>query len=146
MPSRRPEQYQLALDFGQRPEVSISSAYQTAESVFDEFDSRELGIGRFVRAVNEAVFLRAPTDAAYYLQEKVFCPFGEFPKKNCGFCVYTKRFENTPRRSAQSLLAVRYGSWRITGANCNCFRSSVISSLLTSRLKWMASSSLVTSC
>ena len=81
MPSRRPEHYQLALDFELRPEASSSLVYRSDGPIFGDSDTREPGLGRFVRVVKETVVVRSPIDAATYLQERVFSPFGDFTQE-----------------------------------------------------------------
>lgn len=81
MPSRRPEHYQLSLDFGLSPQTSESLVYQSQSSIWGDSDTREPGLGRFVRRVSENISVRSPFDAANYLQERVFYPFRDFTQE-----------------------------------------------------------------
>lgn len=74
MQRRRPEQYQLAFDYGRKTE-SEASAYQIIPGYFAGLDSRQGTPGRFVRAVKEEISIRSPSDAGRYLLERVFTPF-----------------------------------------------------------------------
>lgn len=80
MPSQRPEQYQLALDFGSKREASSPLEYKTA-GIFEDFDTREPGLGRFVRTIKEEVIVHSPVEAGRYFKDHVFTPFDDFTQE-----------------------------------------------------------------
>ena len=91
MPSRRPEHYQLSLDFGLKPEASPTLVYKSDGPIFRDSDTREPGLDRFVRVVRENIQIRSPIDAAVYLQEQVFHPFSEFTQEELWVLLLTTK-------------------------------------------------------
>lgn len=76
----RPERYQLAFDFQRSPERS-QFVYPELISSLRGIDSREPGVGRFVRPVQESVIVASPVDAARYLLDHVYTPFESFDQE-----------------------------------------------------------------
>ena len=76
----RPERYQLAFDF-RKPAERAQYVYPEFATFPQGVDSREPGLSRFVRSVEETVIVASPRDAAQHLLTKVYAPFEQFDQE-----------------------------------------------------------------
>lgn len=75
----RHPRYQLSFDLERdRIERESTAAHRRAAL---ELADQAGDTGRFVRKVQEEVVVRAPTDAAHYLVERIFTPFEQFEQE-----------------------------------------------------------------
>ncbi len=72
--------YQMAFDFKTSPE-SHSPIYRIEPNSLAEFGAREAELDRFVQVIHERPTVRTPSDAARFLQERVFTPFDAFEQE-----------------------------------------------------------------
>jgi DNA repair protein RadC len=94
---RRPEQYQLAFDFG-RHRREAPAVYQAIWRSLSEGGDEN----RFVQAVHEQVDVRSPADAAEYLLNKVFVPFDRLDQEELWLLLL-----NTRNRITHTVLLYR---------------------------------------
>jgi RadC-like JAB domain len=79
---RHPDRYQLAFDFGGPPEPEPKRhLYTIPAGGLTDLNPREPDLGRFVRAVQEEVIVRSPSDAARHLLDRVYTPFDDFDQE-----------------------------------------------------------------
>lgn len=80
----RPERCQLAFDFlsdlepGKLPRPDF---YAMHPGRLAGLSSRETGVSRFVRTVQERIKVRSPADAARHLMEHIYTPFASFDQE-----------------------------------------------------------------
>ena len=71
---------QLAFEFLQKPKETPSGPVVRG-GILSSFDSREPGLGRFIRSVEHDVQIQTPALAANFLMQQVFTPFDEFTQE-----------------------------------------------------------------
>ena len=81
MPERGPtHESQLAFEFPRKVERPPPLA-PVRGGILADFDSREPGLGRFIRSVEHDVQIQTPAMAAEFLLQQVFTPFDEFTQE-----------------------------------------------------------------
>lgn len=90
---RRPERlYQLRFDEHFQPTVPQDVTPEGFTGL--EFDKGE-ELGRFVREVREAVYIRSPADAAQHLLTQIYVPFAAFDQEEMWVLLLDTRYQIT---------------------------------------------------
>ena len=121
MPERRPgPETQLAFDFSAKPESSPPEQIVRA-GLLANFDSRESGLGRFIRSVDHDVQIQTPALAANFLMQQIFTPFDDFTQEELVALML-----NTKNRITHTALIYRGTINAIFVRNAEVFRPAIL--------------------